>query len=148
MNTGMPQKGVYGEKSGRRFRRLNILGAISGGNPFARHLFQENTTTKKFNEWVEECLIPELRPGQVVIMDNASFHKSKETVALIESVGASVLFLPPYSPDFNPIEQFWGTLKARIRRVAVYFDTLEEAVCECFNRTTQDIMGVLGSQTV
>jgi transposase len=55
--------------------------------------------------WVKDFLLPELKPGQVLIMDNAAFHKSQETKKLIETAGCRVLFLPPYSPDLNPIEK-------------------------------------------
>ena len=63
-------------------------------------------TPKLFNRWVEHFLIKELPPGQVVVMDNASFHKSPKTRELIESVGCRLIFLPPYSPNLNPIEKF------------------------------------------
>jgi transposase len=59
-----------------------------------------------FEAYVENVFIPVLKPGQTIILDNASFHKSKRTRELIEDVGCKVLFLPPYSPDSNPIENF------------------------------------------
>lgn len=74
-------------------------------------VFNGSCSTLLFETWVEKFLIKELKPNQVVIMDNAAFHKSKRTKDLIESVGCTVLFLPPYSPDFNPIEKFWANMK-------------------------------------
>ena len=68
---------------------------------------------KLFEGWVEKFLLPQLKPGQTIIMDNATFHKSKRTKNLIESAGCHLLFLPPYSPDFNPIEQFWAWFKGK-----------------------------------
>lgn len=68
-----------------------------------------------FETYVEKVLVPELRPGDLVIMDNLSSHKGLRTRALIEAAGASLLFLPPYSPDFNPIELAFAKLKAFIR---------------------------------
>ena len=65
--------------------------------------------------WLKDFLIPVLNPGQVVIMDNAAFHKSQETKRLIEEVGCRIVFLPPYSPDLNPIELFWANLKKKVR---------------------------------
>jgi len=65
--------------------------------------------------WVNEMLIPALNPGDVVIWDNATFHKSRKLAQAFEEAGISLLFLPPYSPDLNPIEQFWAWLKAWIR---------------------------------
>ncbi len=78
-------------------------------------VFNGSCNTKFFETWTEECLIKELKPGQVVIMDNASFHKSEKIRELIESVGCELIFLPPYSPDFNPIEKFWANMKRWIR---------------------------------
>ncbi|MDR2539833.1 MAG: transposase, partial [Chlamydiales bacterium] len=62
----------------------------------------------------QEC-IPNLSPGQVFILDHASFHKSVETRKWIESCGCEILFLPPYSPDLNPIEKYWANMKMKIR---------------------------------
>lgn len=65
-------------------------------------------------------------------MDNATFHKSEYTRKLIENSGCQLLFLPPYSPDFNPIEKFWANLKAKIKKIISEFSTLAEAVNEVF----------------
>ena len=67
---------------------------------------------------MEHVLVPELRPGDVVIMDNLSSHKGPRTKTLIEAAGARLLFLPPYSPDFNPIENAFAKLKALLRKAA------------------------------
>jgi transposase len=66
---------------------------------------------------LEKCLLPFLREGQVVVMDNAAFHKSKRTKELIESVGCKLIYLPPYSPDLNPIEQQWAVIKRKYRKL-------------------------------
>jgi len=71
-----------------------------------------------FEAYVDKVLVPELRPGDVVIMDNLSSHKGPEVRARIESAGARLLFLPPYSPDFNPIENAFAKLKAMLRKAA------------------------------
>ena len=73
------------------------------------------TDTEVFRLYVREVLCPTLRSGDVVIMDNLSPHKSELTLALIEQAGAAVLFLPAYSPDFNPIEKMWSKVKACLR---------------------------------
>ena len=78
--------------------------------------------------------MPALKPGQTVIIDNASFHKSKKIIELIESVGCKVIFLPPYSPDFNPIEHLWAAVKSKIRRIAEtindFYEASIQALCE------------------
>lgn len=77
--------------------------------------FHGTCNTELLNNWVEKFLIKELKAGQVVVMDSASFHKSKKTKELIESVGCELIFLPQYSPDLNPIEKFWANMKRWIK---------------------------------
>lgn len=83
--------------------------------------------------WIEKFLIPELSPKQVVIMDNATFHKSKKTQELIEKAGCQVIFLPPYSPDFNPIEKYWAWFKAQVRSNIHLFSNLSQTIDYVFN---------------
>ncbi len=71
-----------------------------------------------FKTWVERCLAPTLSPGDIVIMDNLPAHKVKGARDAIEAKGADLVFLPPYSPDFNPIEQVFAKLKAGLRKAA------------------------------
>lgn len=71
-----------------------------------------------FEAYVDRVLVPELRPGDIVIMDDLSSHKGPKTRAPIEAAGASLLFLPPYSPDFNPIENAFAKLKGLLRKAA------------------------------
>jgi len=71
-----------------------------------------------FEAYVKVVLVPELRPGDIVVMDNLSSHKGPKTRKMIEDAGAQLLFLPPYSPDFNPIELAFAKLKARLRKAA------------------------------
>ena len=71
-------------------------------------------TQDLFNSWFEQALLPELGPGTTIILDNASAHKSPKILDIARSYGCKVLFLPPYSPDLNPIEKFWVNLKKAI----------------------------------
>ena len=71
-----------------------------------------------FEAYVERVLVPELRPGDIVVMDNLSSHKGPTVRAMIEAAGARLRFLPPYSPDFNPIENAFAKLKALLRKAA------------------------------
>jgi transposase len=71
-----------------------------------------------FQAYVDQVLVPELRPGDIVIMDNLGSHKGRAVRAAIEAVGAMLLYLPPYSPDFNPIENAFSKLKALLRKAA------------------------------
>lgn len=87
------------------------------------------TDAAVFLAYVRQCLAPSLREGDVVVMDNLAAHKAQGVVEAIEAVGASVWYLPPYSPDLNPIEKLWSKVKAWLRRVAATtFDGLVEAI--------------------
>jgi transposase len=71
-----------------------------------------------FETYVEKALVPELGPGDIVVMDNLSSHKGPRVAGMIEAASARLLYLPPYSPDFNPIENTFAKLKARLRKAA------------------------------
>jgi transposase len=77
-------------------------------------------------------LVPELTPGQVVVLDNASFHKSNKTREIIEGAGCHLIFLPPYSPDFNPIEKFWAKMKKWVRNMIHIFENLYQTLIHFF----------------
>ena len=93
--------------------------------------------TAAFLVFVEQELVPRLRPGQVVVLDNLSVHKSARVRTLIEAAGCQVLFLPAYSPDFAPIEQVFSKVKAYLRGVGARTqDRLEQAISEALARIT------------
>lgn len=96
-----------------------------------------------FGTFVEEVLVPRLRPGDVVVMDNLKAHHSAEAVAAIRRVGARFLRLPPYSPDYNPIEEMWSKIKERLRRLAARTtSSLYAALSDALGHvTTKDIAG-------
>ena len=110
---GWSKKGhlLSAPKRGQREKRLNVRGAINGKSVLAPVWFRDSCSSKLFDEWVCSDLVKELQPGQVVILENASFHKSKKALSFIERVGCRVLFLPAYCPDYNPIEHLCGTMK-------------------------------------
>jgi transposase len=81
-----------------------------------------------FETWLSECLIPVLKPAQVVILDNATFHKGGKIKELIEALGCQLLYLPPYSPEFNKIENCWSWLKSRIRKQINNHNCLRDAM--------------------
>jgi transposase len=104
-------------RSGKRSKRLSGCAALCQGKLIAPFAMDGYFDRHAFEVYVEKFLLPVLKKGQTVILDNASFHKSKRFIELIESVGCSVLFLPTYSPDLNPIEHYWFALKNAIRKV-------------------------------
>jgi transposase len=109
-------KRLMGEKTGKRTSRTSIIAGLLEGKPIAPFHFPGYCNTEVVVTWAEKVLVPELKAGMTVIMDNASFHKSPRLEAVIQAVGCQLWFLPPYSPDFNPIEHYWARLKAKIRR--------------------------------
>ena len=96
--------------------------------------------------YVEEALVPRLRSGQVVVMDNLTAHKGERVRDLIEERGCEVVYLPPYSPDFDPIEQAFSKLKASLRRAeARTREALIEAMGAALSTiSTQDASGFFG----
>ena len=78
-------------------------------------------------------LLPCLASGSVIILDNARFHPKNALTEAARKVNCEVLFLPPYSPDLNNIENFWAWLKARLRKTLHLFDSLDDAITDCFN---------------
>jgi transposase len=88
-----------------------------------------------FLEYLRRCLVPALRPGDSVVMDNLGAHKNEQVRALIDAAGASVLYLPPYSPDLNPIEQAIAKIKAHLRKAkARTLDALYDRIGEIVQR--------------
>ena len=115
----------------KRWLRTSLLMAKNGNNWLAPMLFGGTCNTNIFNAWLEKFLLKELRSNQTIVMDNAVIHKSQKTWQLIENAGHKLLFLPPYSPDLNPIEQSFGILKKRLR-YAVDGVGLDELLCKPF----------------
>ena len=97
------------------WQTTTMIGAVRLDGSTACMAIEGATNTEVFRAFVSEILIPELRPNDIVIMDNLSAHKSETTLELIHKVGAEVLFLPPYSPDLNPIEKMWSKIKNSLR---------------------------------
>jgi len=114
-----------------------MIGAISLRGMFALMTVVGATTIEVFLAYVREVLVPELRPGQVVLWDNLAAHKDSAVIAAVRAVGASVRFLPPYSPDFNPIELAWSKIKHAIKkRKARTTEALDDAYAEAAAEVT------------
>ena len=97
--------------SSHRYTSTSLIAARIGDSFTAPLLFQGASDALAFNAWLEHQLCPLLNQTHVVIMDNASFHKGSETARLIAETGASLLFLPPYAPELNPIEKDFANIK-------------------------------------
>ena len=108
-----------------------VIGALRADALTAPAVFDGPIDNDSFRAYVDQVLVPTLRPGDVVIMDNLAVHKQPEIRAAIEQAGAQLRFLPPYSPDFNPIEQVFAKLKAFLRALRPRtFERVLELVAE------------------
>lgn len=101
-----------------RWRTLTFLAALRCDRIDAPCVIDGPINGDSFLAYVEQILLPALRPGDIVIIDNLGSHKGKAVRRLIRSVGAKLFFLPPYSPDLNPIEQVFAKLKTLLRKAA------------------------------
>lgn len=120
---------VLADIPGKRTARTSIIAGLNQKKPIAPMYFDGYCNTQVVLAWLEAVLLPVLAPGQTVIWDNARFHQSPELRDLIESAGCRLIYLPVYSPDLNPIEQWWSALKARIRRLRKWANlTIVEAL--------------------
>lgn len=108
---------AIGERPGRSWKTLTLIGAIRIGHKPKLMTHRGAVNGKVFLHYVRRRLVPWLNPGDVVLLDNLGAHKVKGVREAIEAVGASVLYLPAYSPDMNPIELWWSHLKRDLRRI-------------------------------
>ena len=115
---GWSKKGerFWGSRPGKNRERLSIIGALCEDNFFAPMVYQGYCTAKLIAAWLEQFLLPQLQPGQVIVRDNAPFHNSRRIRELIELAGCELMYLPTYSPDLNPIEHWWHRVKTAIRK--------------------------------
>lgn len=96
---------------------MSIIGALLQGKFFAPMTLQGTCNTDVILIYLREILLPKLAKGTTIVMDNATFHKSSDIKKLIENAGCHLLFLPPYSPDLNPIEHWWHKIKSILRPI-------------------------------
>lgn len=144
-NTGMARR--YARSSqGRRAHgsqpfgwgpNVTMIGALSLEGLLTLMTITGGTTGEVFLAFVRQFLVPELRPGDVVVLDNLSAHKVVGVREAIQQAGAQVVYLPPYSPDFNPIEPCWSKVKTYLRaRAARTREELEDAIAEAMDLVT------------
>ena len=109
-------KRVRGYAPAGHWKITTFLAGLARDGIVAPFVIDEPMNRAIFTQYVRQYLVPELRPGDVVILDNLSSHKGAEVAALVEACGAKLLFLPPYSPDLNPIEMVFAKLKHLLRK--------------------------------
>lgn len=116
--SGPRGKRLMGRVPQGRWRTMTFIAALRCDRIDAPYVFDHPINGLTFTAWVEQCLVPTLKPGDVVILDNLASHKGKAARVAIRAVGARLLFLPPYSPDLNPIEQVFAKFKHLLRKAA------------------------------
>jgi len=134
---------AYAKVPRNRGKNTTLLASMTSGGMGPCLAVEGATTRAVFEAYVEQVLAPSLRPGQVVIVDNLSSHKGDRVRELIEGRGCSLLFLPPYSPDFSPIEEAFSKIKALLRKAAARTrGALLEAIGRAISAVTpEDAMG-------
>ncbi|WP_155080275.1 IS630 family transposase [Piscirickettsia salmonis] len=127
----------YAEQAGFKRKRLSLVAGLKYSDKSLVAPFEFSGAMNKdlFLGWFEQELCPKLNPGQVIIMDNASFHKSPELYDMVEAVDCELLYLPAYSPDLNPIEKFWANFKRNIRKVIKKHEHLCNAITDALIKT-------------
>lgn len=115
---GPKGKRLHGFAPHRRWHTLTFVGALRCDRLTAPCVFDGPINGTCFRAYVEQVLVPTLKPGDIVVMDNLAAHKNAAIRSAIEAAGASLRYLPPYSPDLNPIENAFAKLKAALRKAA------------------------------
>ena len=109
---------LVGKVPQAHWKATTLVGAIRRAGVVAALAFEGATDEAAFRTYVEQVLVPCLRPGDIVVLDNLKPHRARAVARAIRKAGAGVWYLPPYSPDLNPIEQIWSKVKRWLRRAA------------------------------
>jgi len=128
---GVKGKRVPGMQSGKRTERISWIAAINQSKMFTPLTFTGSCNRDLFENWLENCLLPKLKPGQVIIFA-ITFHKSIYIEELVAKKGCEIWYLPPISPDFNKIERWWFVLKNWIRQRLKKFSNFRDCVDAAF----------------
>ena len=131
---GRAKRGVrlYQETSGKRLKKDNVIAGYLNGIILALCIYAWSTDSEWFCLWFEHTLIPLLKPGSVIVMDNATFHSRAYLPIIAEAYGHKILWLPKYSPDKNPIEHVWANMKNWLRNFSKNYDNIRLAIRDHF----------------
>ncbi|SNV38049.1 IS630-Spn1, transposase Orf2 [Streptococcus acidominimus] len=126
---------IKGKVSGRRYQRISLVAGLINGVLIAPMTYKDTMTSDFFEAWFQKFLLPTLETPSVIIMDNAKFHRMSALKYLCAEQGHRLLPLPPYSPEYNPIEKTWAHIKKHLRKVLPNCDTFLEALLSfsCFS---------------
>lgn len=122
----------YALKCGKKRERVSWISALKSGKIIAPLTFEGTCNRNLFETWLAQSLIPQLSVGDIIILDNASFHKGENIKEIISSAGCELWYLPPYSPDLNKIENWWAVLKIWMKQRLKEFNTVRDCVDAAF----------------
>ena len=123
---------VYALKDGKRTERISWVAALKIDHVFAPMTFEGSCNRELLEVWLKASLLPQLNAGDVIVMDNASFHKGQVIEELVSEANCEILYLPPYSPDLNKIERWWFVLKTWMKQRWKEFETFRDCVDAAF----------------
>lgn len=123
---------VFGRISGRKYKRCGMVAAKMGGRILAPFQYSGTMDSRLFEFWFSTQLLPSLERDTVIVMDNASFHSKKRLISAAQNFGCRLVFLPPYSPELNPIENFWSWLKRFLRKILPSVPSFDDALFTAF----------------
>jgi transposase len=113
---------------GRKIFRINLVAGLVNGRIVSGKLYKENTSYSLFEAWFSNELLPQMKKKSVIVLDNATFHRKAALRELAKKRKSHILFLPPYSPDLNPIEKKWANIKTYLKNNLKKHVTLQEAI--------------------
>ena len=123
---------VFGRISGRKYKRCGIAAAKMANKILAPFQYSGTMDSRLFEFWFSNQLLPSLGKGTVIVMDNAAFHSKKRLLSAARIADCKLLFLPPYSPELNPIEKFWAWLKRFLRKILPADPSFDVALSTAF----------------
>ncbi len=123
---------VFGQISGRKYKRCGIVAAKMADKILAPFQYSGTMDSSLFEFWFSNQLLPCLDKGTVIVMDNASFHSKERLFSAAQNAGCKLIFLPPYSPELNPIEKFWAWLKRFLRKILSSVSSFDDALFDAF----------------
>ena len=126
---------LYEHRPSVRTKKTSLVGAMTTAGIVAMSTIAGSFNAARFLQWLQDELLPKIGPGKVLVWDNVKFHYNKDVLAAVAAAGCSVLKMPPYSPDLNPIEECWSKLKHFVRAAkARTQDALDDAIVDAIDR--------------
>ena len=119
---------VFAKVSGKKYARTNLVAGLLNNKIVGEMLYKENMKSPLFENWFEFTLIPRIPRKSYIVLDNATFHRKKQLRKLARKYKCKIIFLPPYSPELNPIEKRWANTKKKLRSNSHLFDDFFQAI--------------------